>query len=1076
MISVPEEIKFLLQQDSVPKNMRIHFPDGEHEDLNNENLGQDSAKFTESLCSRDELKFGLCEKSQFEVDIYNIEDIKGSLIEVELDIDVENVKTVSPNVFIVTEGMVRNSSDPDLIRTIFSSSYYEMQKPVYYDLLGMEIDPFEFFKHVYYAPTKRLYTLNNEWPSYRNFNFSLMKEDRFVEIDKEDLHNFPFMTLFSDYARKMLVTKRTSEMYFPDQDGMYTPADGPKPYADIVSEINNLYFMKIGTHNILFESHLAESLHPDDPDDYWIDEINDKGQPITQIFGSCFIDGSNKEDPDFLDDIFVIIAYIRKDKPYKEGLISYDYTDEYTYTIFVTKMHYRDMDNLPEETTESEREDYQKRNDFIQKYLGDDSKPIFMKEINYLSPTYKKYDDILYKYPNGSKRSSHLSYRYFPINYGRFIVDECDLNDTKLSRHIVSYSRPLVTDKICKSEKDKMEWATRVKKKYIPNIVGFVCSQSNIDPEYYGTFTKTANFSSVSVYGKLNPSNAAYKDRDTLVYLQGTIPAYKSYIYSGMNTYTRNYGGNYLTKPWISCYKDSNNHRVDVYLESIQTCITLTCFRFNSGFNFNKEIVYRLNYNNTSLSKQLYDILDDESSDYGNIGTYIAQLCEEYDSTYFTDDNIIRKVVFSRLLKERLARYTKVSRKGCFPRCRVMYQIGTTAKKMESSYDVTYGSVYLFGNSVVNKKTGAVTDKSNTKSATIDFPYKLSVGIKKIDSFNVTRDENGKVIDEEGKTYTFSDFKDVITISMSDEEIAKMELSEFTIIDDKFVIDFPFISDGQEKQDSENGEEVEKFIPDEDVDVSKYANAMLEINGQFGYWNRILNTYGVKKINTLTTNALQPNYNVFPANYNSTNQVNPAGPNHHIRKEEYTSLTVDDEEKVPIKGVKYKNHMDSKDEEGNDMVEEFEETYGTGGSEQSEYNKTNIYDLTENILFNNLKKVMKPDGVTVKENPAEDLAKKAYNNIKDVGYMPASIEMMGRPYLEAGDSISFELVYQKPHSIKNLTPKDRTSYSNTSYEDSVISEETATDDPVFETVGYSTIAFRRTLSGIQHLRDSIESK
>ena len=82
MIQVPDAIKDLLHLDSCKKNIRIHFPNGERTDICNDLIVKDSVQFTESLCSQDTLKFGLCEASVFECEVVGVSNIKGCTIEV----------------------------------------------------------------------------------------------------------------------------------------------------------------------------------------------------------------------------------------------------------------------------------------------------------------------------------------------------------------------------------------------------------------------------------------------------------------------------------------------------------------------------------------------------------------------------------------------------------------------------------------------------------------------------------------------------------------------------------------------------------------------------------------------------------------------------------------------------------------------------------------------------------------------------------------------------------------------------------------------------------------------------------
>jgi hypothetical protein len=86
MLNVPEEIKELLHQDSCQKNIRIHFPGQERSDICNDMIVMDSVSFTESLCSQNTLKFGLCEYPVFECEVVGVGNITGARIIVSCEI------------------------------------------------------------------------------------------------------------------------------------------------------------------------------------------------------------------------------------------------------------------------------------------------------------------------------------------------------------------------------------------------------------------------------------------------------------------------------------------------------------------------------------------------------------------------------------------------------------------------------------------------------------------------------------------------------------------------------------------------------------------------------------------------------------------------------------------------------------------------------------------------------------------------------------------------------------------------------------------------------------------------------
>ena len=86
MLTVPDSIKDLLHLDSCQKNIRIHFPNGERSDICNDLIVLNSVSFTESICSQNTLKFGLCEAPMFECEVVGVGNIKGAIIEVSCEI------------------------------------------------------------------------------------------------------------------------------------------------------------------------------------------------------------------------------------------------------------------------------------------------------------------------------------------------------------------------------------------------------------------------------------------------------------------------------------------------------------------------------------------------------------------------------------------------------------------------------------------------------------------------------------------------------------------------------------------------------------------------------------------------------------------------------------------------------------------------------------------------------------------------------------------------------------------------------------------------------------------------------
>lgn len=82
MLNIPDAIKNLYKADvGARKNFRVRFPNGELPDITNENIVQESVKFTESLCSQQYLRFGLAEAPTIEFETVGIGNMYGMKIE-----------------------------------------------------------------------------------------------------------------------------------------------------------------------------------------------------------------------------------------------------------------------------------------------------------------------------------------------------------------------------------------------------------------------------------------------------------------------------------------------------------------------------------------------------------------------------------------------------------------------------------------------------------------------------------------------------------------------------------------------------------------------------------------------------------------------------------------------------------------------------------------------------------------------------------------------------------------------------------------------------------------------------------
>lgn len=91
MLNVPTEVQALFKADSVFKNFRVHFPNGENADLNNEEIVSESVSFTESICSAQVFQFGLSERSEIEFECVGVQNIYGMTIECAIEICVDSL-------------------------------------------------------------------------------------------------------------------------------------------------------------------------------------------------------------------------------------------------------------------------------------------------------------------------------------------------------------------------------------------------------------------------------------------------------------------------------------------------------------------------------------------------------------------------------------------------------------------------------------------------------------------------------------------------------------------------------------------------------------------------------------------------------------------------------------------------------------------------------------------------------------------------------------------------------------------------------------------------------------------------
>ncbi len=130
MLNIPEAVRGLFKENSIKKQLRIHFPNGERADITNENIDGENFSFTESLCSRKQMKFGLCEAGVVKFTCTNIENIKGYEIEVFCEIDVSSIITArqslkSEKKQIILDTRILNLGTPVKISFLERVKYFD---------------------------------------------------------------------------------------------------------------------------------------------------------------------------------------------------------------------------------------------------------------------------------------------------------------------------------------------------------------------------------------------------------------------------------------------------------------------------------------------------------------------------------------------------------------------------------------------------------------------------------------------------------------------------------------------------------------------------------------------------------------------------------------------------------------------------------------------------------------------------------------------------------------------------------------------------------------------------------------
>lgn len=127
MRNIPNEVKEVLMSDyCYKKNLRIVFPNNERADITEENIIGESMTLDESMCSSNELKFGLSEASCITFTTVGVENIKGMTIRPYLDIELPDGSIYSMPLGQYVVDSCKKQTDMTLRDVVAYSNYINM--------------------------------------------------------------------------------------------------------------------------------------------------------------------------------------------------------------------------------------------------------------------------------------------------------------------------------------------------------------------------------------------------------------------------------------------------------------------------------------------------------------------------------------------------------------------------------------------------------------------------------------------------------------------------------------------------------------------------------------------------------------------------------------------------------------------------------------------------------------------------------------------------------------------------------------------------------------------------------------
>lgn len=123
MINLTAQEIAIIKSDATTKNFRVHFPNGEYSDLDNNDIVFGSVKFTESVCSEEYYRYGCYEASVIEFETVGVANIVGCEIECTMDFIGASTVSIPYGRFVVDKCPRNHQSMTHRKITAYSKKY-----------------------------------------------------------------------------------------------------------------------------------------------------------------------------------------------------------------------------------------------------------------------------------------------------------------------------------------------------------------------------------------------------------------------------------------------------------------------------------------------------------------------------------------------------------------------------------------------------------------------------------------------------------------------------------------------------------------------------------------------------------------------------------------------------------------------------------------------------------------------------------------------------------------------------------------------------------------------------------------